>query len=110
MSVRPARALLAVALLVLAGRAAHGAIALVQSAQGASSGDASSIAATFPSAPGSGDLLIAIAGNLAASSPATPTGWSVAIDETANAPGQVIFYRIAAAAEPDATALATDGI
>jgi hypothetical protein len=72
----------------------------VQSAQGASSGDASSISATFPSAPGSGNLLIAIAGNLAASSPTTPAGWSVAIDETASSPGQVIFYRIAAAAEP----------
>lgn len=100
MNVRTGRVLLAAVLLVLGDRAAHGAFALVQSAQAASSGDASTIAATFPSAPGSGNLLIAIAGNLAASSPATPTGWSIAIDETGSAPGQVIFYRIAAAAEP----------
>lgn len=100
MSARAGRVLLAAVLLVLGDRAAHGAIALVQSAQAASSGDASSVSATFASQPGSGNLLIAIAGNLAASSPATPVGWSVAIDETGNAPGQVIFYRIAAAAEP----------
>jgi len=97
---RAGRVLLAAALFVVGDRAAWGAIALVQSAQSASSGDANSIAATFASQPGAGDLLIAIAGNLAASSPATPVGWSVAIDETANAPGQVIFYRIAAASEP----------
>jgi hypothetical protein len=99
-SARAGRVLLAAALLVLGGRAAYASIALVQSAHAASSGDASSIAATFASPPGSGNLLVAIAGNRAASSPATPAGWSVAIDETANAPGQVIFYRIAAAAEP----------
>lgn len=93
------RLLLAAALLAVGSRAAHATITLVQSAQAASSGDVSSIAATFATQPVSGDLLIAIAGNLIASSPATPTGWSVAIDETANGPGQVIFYKIAAAAE-----------
>jgi hypothetical protein len=108
-SVRTGRVLLAAVLLVLGDRAAHGAIALVQSGQAASAGDASSISATFPSAPGSGNLLIAIAGNLAASSPATPVGWSVAIDETGNAPGQVIFYRIAAAAEPSTVTVGSYG-
>jgi hypothetical protein len=88
------------ALLLLGTPAAHGAITLIQSAQGASAIDSNSIAATFASQPGAGNLLVAVAGNLAASTPATPTGWSVAIDESANAPGQAIFYRIAAAAEP----------
>jgi hypothetical protein len=90
------------ALLVLGPGAAHGAIVLVQSAQGASAGDANTISATFASQPGAGNLLVAVAGNLVASTPSTPAGWSVAIDEAANAPGQVIFYRIAAAIEPTA--------
>jgi hypothetical protein len=95
------RALLAVAaLLAAAPRPAHATITLVQSAQAASTVDGSSISATFVSQPGAGNLLIAIAGNRAASSPSTPAGWSVAINEAANAPGQAIFYRIAAAFEP----------
>jgi hypothetical protein len=91
---------LLLALLLLGAHAAHASIVLMQSAQGASAGDASTVSATFASQPGAGNLLVAVAGNLAASSPATPTGWSVAIDESANAPGQVIFYRIAGLAEP----------
>jgi hypothetical protein len=94
------RAGILLALLVLAARPAHGSIVLIQSAQAASAGDVGTISATFASQPGAGNLLVAVAGNLAASTPATPTGWLVAIDESANAPGQVIFYRIAAAAEP----------
>jgi hypothetical protein len=96
---RVGRAIL-LAVLILGARAAHGAIVFMQSAQGASAGDANTISATFSSQPGAGNLLVAVAGNLAASTPTTPTGWSVAIDESANAPGQVIFYRIAALSEP----------
>ena len=88
------------ALLILGARAAHGSIVFMQSAQGASTGDANTVSATFTSQPGAGNLLVAVAGNLAASSPTTPAGWSVAIDESANAPGQVIFYRIAGLTEP----------
>jgi hypothetical protein len=88
------------AVLVFGARAAHASIVLIQSAQGASAGDANTVSATFASQPGAGNLLVAVAGNLVASTPSTPTGWSVAIDESANAPGQVIFYRIAAGAEP----------
>jgi hypothetical protein len=110
---RPRRRLCAaigLALPLLAAPAAHGAIVLIQSAQAASAIDSNSISATFASTPGAGNLLIAVAGNLAASSPSTPIGWTVAINESANAPGQAIFYRIAGAAEPTTVTVGGYGI
>lgn len=100
MTARPWRAGVVLALLVVVAPAAHGAIVLVQSAQAASTGDVNTVSAIFASQPTAGNLLVAVAGNLAASTPTTPTGWSVAIDESGNAPGQAIFYRIAALSEP----------
>jgi parallel beta-helix repeat protein len=78
---------------------AQAAPTLVQKKSG-SSQDSASVAATFDAAPTSGNLLIAIAANRQTSTPATPAGWSVAIDQSNFAPGGIIYYRIAGASEP----------
>lgn len=76
-------------------------ITLVRSATGSSS-SSTSVSATYSSTPAQGNLLVAIAGNRDASSsgPNTPSGWSIAISEPDNDPGQVIYYKIAGASEP----------
>jgi uncharacterized repeat protein (TIGR01451 family) len=58
-------------------------------------------AANFSATPTEGNLLIAIVGNVASTTaPATPSGWTLLRDDTGNAPGQLIYYKIAGAAEP----------
>jgi hypothetical protein len=78
---------------------AAAAVSLVQAQSAASNANATSISTTLPATPTRGNLLVAVAGNASSSTPLTPAGWSVAIDQTANAPGQAIFYKIAGAAE-----------
>jgi hypothetical protein len=98
---RPFGAALALVAGVISGMAptADAALAFVQTASAANGGNGSSIAATFAATPTAGNLLIAVAANRGSSTPSTPAGWSVAIDESASSPGQVIFYKIAGASE-----------
>lgn len=59
------------------------------------------VAASFTGTPTAGNLLIAVVGNRDASgSPTTPSGWTVARDDSGNTPGQIIYYKIAGASEP----------
>jgi hypothetical protein len=74
------------------------AVTLVQTATGTAEASAS-VSAVFGATPTQGNLLIAIAGNDDVDTPSTPSGWSVAINEAANNPGQVIFYKVAGASE-----------
>ena len=75
--------------------------ALVQTASIANGGNGTSITATLASTPVAGNLLIAVAGNRTFSGVAAiPSGWNVAIDETGNAPGQLIIYKTAGGSEP----------
>ncbi len=58
------------------------------------------IEASFPTAPAEGNLLVAIVGNKDASDPpATPSGWVLEGGDSANSPGQLVYYKIAGAAE-----------
>ena len=72
---------------------------VIQSATGVTNGG-TSVLATFPLTPTTNNLLVAIAGNRDAATLSAPAGWSVAISQTNNTPGQAIFYRFAAASEP----------
>lgn len=85
-------------------------ITLVQKAQNIANA-ATSITATFTSTPTQNNLLIAIAANRDANSsgPDTPAGWSVAISEPNNAPGMIIFYKVAGAAESKSIAVSNYG-
>lgn len=80
---------------------ARAAITFVQTATGVTNGG-TSVSATFGATPTQNNLLIAIAGNrdANASGPTTPGGWSVALSQPNNSPGQIIYYKIAGAAEP----------
>ena len=72
------------------------AITLVQSSNGGKYMGTSVSATFWMGAPTSGNLLIAqVSNQKSQSAPTTPTGWSVAISETNNNPGQVIYYKIA---------------
>jgi len=71
---------------------------VVQSATGVTDGGAL-VSASFASAPTANNLLVAIAGNRDAATVSAPSGWSVAISQTNNTPGQAIFYKFAGAAE-----------
>ncbi|MDX2436717.1 MAG: right-handed parallel beta-helix repeat-containing protein [Acidobacteriota bacterium] len=58
------------------------------------------IEVSFPTAPAEGNLLVAIVGNQDASDPpATPSGWVLEGGDSANSPGQLVYYKIAGAAE-----------
>ncbi|MBT8331843.1 MAG: hypothetical protein KJP06_05890, partial [Deltaproteobacteria bacterium] len=85
------------------------AITFVQTKNGNSNG-ATSVSATFDTAPTENNLLVAIVGNRDSSTaPTTPSGWSVAISETGNTPGQVIFYKIAGVSEPSTVTVSNYG-
>jgi hypothetical protein len=71
---------------------------VIQSATGVTNGG-TSVFATFAAPPSQNNLLVAIAGNRDAATVSAPSGWSVAISQTNNAPGQAIFYKFAGAAE-----------
>lgn len=87
--------------LLMASPAAIAAPVLVQTAAQANGGNDASIAVSYAAPPTAGNLLIAIAGNRAASPVVTiPAGWTTAIDQSASGPGQVIIYKIAGPAEP----------
>ncbi|MDX1708225.1 MAG: hypothetical protein R3274_06470, partial [Desulfobacterales bacterium] len=91
--------LLVVGVAFSAVQPALAAISYVQTKNGNSNG-ATSVSATFDTAPTENNLLVAIVGNRDSSTaPNTPSGWSVAISQTTNTPGQVIFYKIAGASE-----------
>lgn len=61
---------------------------------------AASISATFATGPVSGHLLVAIAANRDnVTLDSYSSGWSTALDQSANAPGQAILYRVAGASE-----------
>ena len=80
---------------------ARAAPTLVQTNSLSNGGNGTSISVSFAAPPTAGNLLVAIAGNRAFSGLAgIPAGWIVAIDQTANAPGQVIIYKRAGASEP----------
>ena len=81
------------------------AITLLDNSSGITSNGTSVTAHFWGGYPASGDLLVAqVSNNASSSAPTTPTGWSVAISETNNSPGQVIFYKIADGTEgPDIT-------
>ncbi|HMK11254.1 MAG TPA: hypothetical protein VK461_06715, partial [Acidimicrobiales bacterium] len=73
--------------------------AVAQSATGG--GTASSISATFATAPTSGRLLVAVAATRNAGSLAAPAGWSTAITQTGTgSPSEAIFYKTAGGSEP----------
>ncbi len=85
------------------------AITFVQTKNGNSNG-ATSVSATFDTAPTENNLLVAIVGNRDSSTaPTTPSGWSVAISETSNTPGQVVFYKIAGASESSTVTVSNYG-
>jgi hypothetical protein len=76
------------------------ACSVIQSAAGVTDGG-TSVSAIFPVSPGVNNLLVAIAGNRTASTPAitAPSGWSTAINQSNSGPGQAIFYKFAGASE-----------
>lgn len=79
---------------------AYAAISLSQTKFSSNNFNDTSISVIFDNIPAKNNLLIAIAGNRDSSTPSTPSGWFVAIDQSANSPGQVIFYKIAGTSEP----------
>ena len=99
-SLLPATVLAGLAVLA-AVEPANAQVTLVQKKTG-TTGSGTSVSATFDSPPTLNNLLVAIVGNRASSTPTTPSGWSVAISETSNSPGQVIYYKIAGASEASA--------
>ena len=81
------------------------AITFLDNSSGITANGTSVTAHFWGGSPAAGDLLIAQVANLASQGPpTTPAGWSVAISETNNSPGQVIYYKIADGTEgPDIT-------
>jgi parallel beta-helix repeat protein len=71
---------------------------VVQSGTGTA--NSSSVSASYPTPPTVNNLLVAIVGNRDSRTVNTPSGWSVAISETNNTPGQAIFYKFAGPSEP----------
>ncbi len=62
-----------------------------------------SVSATFTTAPIAGHLLIAVFGESASNTIATPSGWTLAVSYTSNAPNGAIFYKIALGSESTVT-------
>ena len=80
--------------------------ALVQTNSSANGANATTITATFASTPAAGNLLVAIAGNHDATTvQSIPAGWQTAVQDTGIAPGQLVIYKVAGAAEPTAVTI-----
>jgi len=80
---------------------------LVQTNRGTA--NAASITVSFASPPTAGNLLIAMAGNQTCRLVTMPAGWLNAIQAPCFAPGHIIIYKVAAAAEPSAVTITYDG-
>jgi hypothetical protein len=75
-------------------------VVLVQSAS-AQIATSRTITGSFTTPPVRGRLLVAVVGNSGfQASAGQPAGWSVAIREPGNNPGQSIYYKVAGASEP----------
>jgi hypothetical protein len=94
---------------VFTSRATPAPIAYVQSKTATANN--TTISATFDAAPTQNNLLIAICGyNNSGDVIDTPSGWSVAINETGSSPSEAIFYKIAGASEASTVTVTKQGV
>src|SRR5262249_50098315 len=89
-------------------------ISLIQTSSAGSANGATTLSATFPGSPTSGNLLVAIAGCKPGDSMVAPSGWSTAFNQPGvtspgSRPGLAIFYKVAGGAESSTVTVTSPG-